>query len=160
LSRAAVAADPAKISGTIQSVDARARVIAVKTAPAKNKAVELEVSRKATITVDGAAATLEDLRVGQQAVVVYDAALDVATQIQATGTGEAAPEIANVTEINTKETDFCPWLSPDGLTIYWVMQPPGAEGEVWTARRKDAGSLFTGKRQIGYGRHVAVSSDG
>ena len=84
----------------------------------------------------------------------------VTTLIQARWRSEAAPGFANVTELNTKGTDFSPCFSPDGLTIYWVIEPPGAEGEIWTAHRKDARSFFTGKRQIGYGRHIAVSSDG
>jgi hypothetical protein len=46
------------------------------------------------------------------------------------------------------------------LTIYWVTEPHGAEAEIWTAHRKDPGSLFTDKRLVGYGSHVTVSSDG
>jgi hypothetical protein len=157
---AVFAADQVKVSGTILSADATARTISVKTADAKAQVVELEVNRKAKVTLDGVAATLEDLRVGQKADVTFEPTLAVATEIQATGGGEAAPEMANLTEINTTGKDFCPWLSEDGLTIYWVMEPPGAEGEIWTAHRKDPGSLFTGKRQVGYGRHICVASDG
>ncbi len=72
----------------------------------------------------------------------------------------AVPEMANVHEVNSPGKDFCPWLSPDGLIIYWVLEPSGSEGEIWTAHRKDPSALFTDKRQVGYGRHVAVSSDG
>ena len=73
----------------------------------------------------------------------------------------AAPEIANLTEINTKRTDFCAWPSPDGLTLYWVIDGPGGgEGEIWSARRKDTGSLFGDKRLVAYGRHITVSADG
>jgi hypothetical protein len=157
---AAVAADSVKVSGTIRSVEATSRTISVKTADAKAQVVELEVNRKAKITVDGIVATLEDLRVGQKADVIYEPTLAVATEIQATGVGEAAPDIASLTEINTPGKDFCPWLSVDGLTIYWVVEPPRAEGEIWTAHRRDPTSLFGGKRQVGYGRHVCVAFDG
>lgn len=142
-------------------MDARARVIAVSPPDGMAPAVELEVSRKAKVYVDGAEASLDDLHVGQGATITYEAGLGVATSIQATGAGEVAPEVVNLAEVNTKKRDFCPWLSPDGLTIYWVTDTPAdPEGEIWSARRKDPGSLFAGKRLVAYGRHMAVSVDG
>ncbi len=97
-------------------------------------------------------------------VRVYDLAeggVDSASPVARQISPIAAPEIANLTEINTKRTDFCAWPSPDGLTLYWVIDGPGGgEGEIWSARRKDPGSLFSDKRLVGYGRHIAVSADG
>jgi hypothetical protein len=84
----------------------------------------------------------------------------VATEARASGAGDAAPEIAALNELNTKGRDYCPWVSQDGLTLYWVIVSPGSdEGEVWTARRKDAGSIFADKRLVGHGKHIAVSTD-
>ena len=162
LSMPGLASDTKTVSGSIRSVDPQGRTLTIRTKDGPGKGgLELEVSRKAKITVDGTEATLADLRVGQEAVVTYEATLAVATEVKATGAGEPAPEIVNVAEINTKNKENYPWLSPDGLTIYWVAEPPGAvEGEVWTARRKDAGSLFAEKRLVGHGRHVTVSADG
>ena len=162
LSMPGLASDTKMVSGSIRSVDHQGRTLTIRTKDGAGKGgLELEVSRKAKITVDGTEATLADLRVGQEAVVTYEATLAVATEVKATGAGEPAPEIVNVAEINTKNKENSPWPSSDGLTLYWVAEPPGAvEGVVWTARRKDAGSLFAEKRLIGDGRHVTVSADG
>lgn len=85
----------------------------------------------------------------------------VAPPARTSVSGQAVPEVVSLTELNTTKRDFCPWPSPDGLTIYWVTDTPSdPEGEIWTARRRDAGSLFADKRQVGYGRHIAVSADG
>lgn len=155
------AAQAEKVAGTIRSLDAKARLISVAPPGGKPRPLELEVSRKARITVEGGEAALDDLRVGQEAVVTYDSGLGVATEIRASGAGEAPPEVAELAEVNTRRRDFCPWPSPDGLTLYWVSDTPGdPEGEVWEARRRDAGALFTGKRVVGYGRNIAVSGDG
>ncbi|MDB5350089.1 MAG: hypothetical protein JWN86_1336 [Planctomycetota bacterium] len=157
-----LAAESKTAKGSIRSVDHQGRTLTIRTKDGAGKGgLELEVSRKAKITVDGAEASLADLRVGQEAVVTYESALLVATEVKATGAGEPAPEIVNVAEINTKNKETSPWPSPDGLTLYWIAEPPGAvEGEVWTASRKNAGSFFAEKRLVGHGRHVTVSADG
>jgi hypothetical protein len=121
----------------------------------------LEVSRKARITVEGVEAALRDLLVGHRATANYDAGLGVATAIEATGEGEAAPTIHNVGELNTpgKENGLC--LSPDGLTLYGAtLSPTATEAEIWSATRKDHGALFGAKLALGRGRHVTVSGDG
>ena len=155
-------ADEKKVSGTVSKVDTTGRILTIAPDPGgQAKALDLEVSRKATITVDGGEAGLDSLRVGQRATVTYDGGLGVATTVDATGKGEAAPTIHHVGELSTPGKENGLWLSPDGLTLYGVTLPPQAtEGEVWSATRKDHGSLFGAKRPLGRGRHVTVSGDG
>ena len=69
--------------------------------------------------------------------------------------------MVGLAELNTPGLENGLWLSPDGLVIYGVTVAQGAvEGEIWSARRRDPGSLFTDKRPLGHGRHVTVSADG
>ena len=99
--------------------------------------------------------------VGQRTTAADDASVELAPAVGADGEGKSSLKIANVTEINTNEREASPWLSPDGLTIYWTVHRPAAtEWEIWTARRKDSGSFFAEKRLVGHGRHIAVSADG
>jgi uncharacterized protein (TIGR03067 family) len=162
MSATARGADEQKVSGTVLKVDAPGRTLTIAPdAGGRAKALDLEVSRKAKITVDGGEASLDSLRVGQRATVTYDAGLGVATAVEATGKGEAAPTIHHVAELNTPGQENALWPSPDGLTMYGVSQArTGGEGEIWSATRKDHDSLFGPKRTLGRGRHVTVSGDG
>lgn len=154
--------DEKMVSGTVLKVDAPGRILTIAPdAGGRAKALDLEVSRKAKITVDGGEAGLDSLRVGQRATVTYDAGLGVATAVDATGKGEAAPTIHHVAELNTPGQENALWPSPDGLTVYGVSQArKGGEGEIWSATRKDHDSLYGPKRTLGRGRHVTVSGDG
>lgn len=162
MSATARGADEKRVSGTVHKVDAPRRTLTiVPDAGGRAKALDLEVSRKAKITVDGGEAGLDSLQVGQRATVTYDAGLGVATAVDATGKGEAAPTIHHVAELNTPGQENALWPSPDGLTMYGVSQArTGGEGEIWSATRKDHDSLFGPKRALGRGRHVTVSGDG
>ena len=52
-----------------------------------------------------------------------------------------------------------PWLSEDGLTIYWDRTVHG-KGSILSARRESSQSAFTDQRQLFNGRCPTVSSDG
>jgi hypothetical protein len=79
-----------EVDVTIKSVDAKARGITV-TYETKTgqKSIDLDVSRKATITINGSDATLDALRPGQKAKVAFEKELQVVTKIDATGNGAA-----------------------------------------------------------------------
>jgi hypothetical protein len=79
-----------EVEVTIKSVDAKARGITVTyETKAGQKTIELDVSRKAEITVNGTSGTLDSLRPGQKAKVSYEKELQVVTKIEATGNGTA-----------------------------------------------------------------------
>jgi hypothetical protein len=77
-----------EVDVTIKSVDAKSRGITV-TYETKSgqKSIDLDVSRKAEITINGEAGSLGQLRPGQKAKVVYEKDLQVVTKIEATGQG-------------------------------------------------------------------------
>jgi len=65
-------------------------------------------------------------------------------------------ELIELRELNGSETYVAePWLSPDGMSIYWQSQK-----QIWSAQRENATSLFTKKKSHLAGRHPTVSADG
>lgn len=74
------------VDGTVKSVDAQGRVLTIET---KRKTLELDVSRKATITIGGKERLLEDLKPGQAVTISYESSLEVVTKIEA---ADAAPD--------------------------------------------------------------------
>jgi hypothetical protein len=80
------------------------------------KIIELDVSRKAEITVNGKKGTLDSLGPGLKAKVSYDKELAVVSKIEATGVvvKRKAPELVEVSELNDEANNDHPWLSEDG----------------------------------------------
>jgi 3-keto-disaccharide hydrolase len=75
-------ADVETVEASISAVDAKGRSITFATKDPARPKLELEVSRKAAVTLDGKPATLEILRAGQTVRVTYDPALEVATAVE------------------------------------------------------------------------------
>jgi hypothetical protein len=140
---------------TIKTVNPQSRGITVvyKTELGE-KTIELDVSRKAEVTVNGKEGALDSLGQGLQAKVTFDKDLAVVTRIEATGVvvKQKPPELVEVAELNPGSY---PWLTEDGLTVFWEI-----DGVIWTARRTDAESYFAEKKQLFTGRHPALTADG
>jgi WD40 repeat protein len=64
------------------------------------------------------------------------------------------PQLSKLKNINGPGTDAHPWLSRDGLTIYW-----DRGDTIWTASRSSAGDDFSEPRQLIPGRHPTLSGD-
>lgn len=143
-----------KIQATLKSVDSASRSITI---DRKGKEIKLDVSRKAAISANGSNATLEELGPGQKVAIEYESQFEIVTKITATGDAgtSAGPELLVLSEINGDGPAMDPWVSHDGLTIYWT-----SEGAIWTARRKDSQSFFENKKRLMTGRHATVSGDG
>lgn len=58
--------------------------------------------------------------------------------------GGAFANATPVTELNTAQDDFLPWLSADGKTIYWSSTREGGQGgqDLYLATRADTNSAF------------------
>lgn len=82
-------AEEVVVDGTVKSVDAQGRVLTIET---KRKTLELDVSRKATITIGDKDKSLEDLKPGQAVTISYESSLEVITKIEA---ADAAPDEQN-----------------------------------------------------------------
>jgi hypothetical protein len=151
-----------EVDVTIKAVDAKARGITVvyKT-DLGEKTIDLDVSRKAEITVNGKEGTLDSLGEGLKAKVSYDKDLAVVTKLEATGvaTKRKAPELVELSELNDEANNAHAWLSEDGLTIYWD-RTLGRKGTIWTAHREKPESPFGDKKSLFSGMCPTVSSGG
>ena len=143
-----------KIQATLMSVDPASKSITVER---NGKEIKLDVSRKAVISANGSKATLDQLGTGQTVAIEYESQFEIVTKITATGEAEESParELLVLSEINGDGHALDPWISHDGLTIYW-----SSEGGIWTAKRKDSQSFFENKKRLMAGRHATVSGDG
>ena len=66
------------------------------------------------------------------------------------------PQLVEVTELN-KGTEFpAPWVTGDGLTVYWE----NPRGTIWTAKRESPDSPFGPHHQILSGLHPTATDDG
>ncbi|HAH46876.1 MAG TPA: hypothetical protein DCM07_18900 [Planctomycetaceae bacterium] len=151
-----VQAEVVSIEATVKSIDAKAHTITVQR---KDKTTELDVSRKAKITLLDKDATLESLKAGQEVTLTFHTELEIVLKIEASKEPEKS-EVLNLSEFNTSETDMTPWLSSDGLTIYWSAGTFPSDWWIWTASRKDASSLFKDKKRLFRGHSPVVSHDG
>jgi hypothetical protein len=150
-------AEVVTIEVTIKAVDATGRTV---TATRKSKTIELDVSRKAKVTINGKAGALDALAAGQTAKIDYHTDLEIITKIEAFTRGEGQVELLELSELNERAHASSSWLSPDGLTIYWDRGDWGTSGVIWTAHRKDADSFFREKQQLFPGRSPTVTADG
>jgi hypothetical protein len=149
-------AQSVSVEVTIQSVkpDAKELTVTYKTNLGE-KSITLDVSRKAMITLNGKEATLDSLGPGLKATVEYHKELAIVTKIDAAGTPavHAQPELVEVLELGTARF---PWLSEDGLTIYFERD----NESIWTAHRKDPQSLFQDVKLLCGGKQPTLSGDG
>lgn len=149
-------ADVITIEVVIKSVDAKGRTIS---AIHKNKTLELDVSRKAEVIINSKAGKLDALAAGQQAKIDYETSFEIITKIDATGSplkNATDPlSLIELSELNSGTYTADPWISLDGLIIYWH-----SEGYIWTAQRKNKDSLFEKKQKLLPGRHATVAADG
>lgn len=140
---------------TIKAVNSQARGITVfyKTELGE-KNIELDVSRKAEVTVNEKEVTLDSLGPGLKAKVSYDKELAIVTKIEATGVvvKRKPPELVEVSELNP---GMYPWLSEDGLTVFWERN-----FAIWTAHRANVESYFSEKKELFPGRQPTLTADG
>lgn len=157
---------------TVKAIDATERSITVtKTSKTKSKDIELEVGKTVKILVGGKEAALDSVKPGQKATVSYESDLEVITKIEITDGENGLPDtstsrrskssspkskLVELSELtsNTEVAQY-PWLSEDGLTIYWE----GAKSTIWTAHRDDSGSQFVENKMVMAGRHPTLSAD-
>lgn len=159
------------IDVTVKTIDAKERSITVtKTTKSKAKDIELEVGKTAKILVAGKEVSLDAIKPGQKASISYETGLEVITKIEVRGDGETEPnesdipnpttEALNLDELNSPELDIAPWVSSDGLEIFWATEDSGKNHGIWAARRKTSDGLFEGKKRLFSGHAPVLSSDG
>lgn len=128
------------IDGIIKSVDATKRTISVID---KDKSLDLELSKNTKITAKDKPLNASSLQVGQNVKLKYHDGLGIVLEIDVLSPFEKKPELVLLSELDTNGEESNPWISPDGMTIYYTVKDPTQQTRwVWTAKRKDAESLF------------------
>lgn len=134
-----VTAEDVTVKVEIKSIDPTRRTITV---IHSGKTIQRDFSRKFEVAIKGVPSEIGSVHPGDSATVVYHKELELVTKIVADGNGtqKAAVEFVELSEING-DGAMDPWVSSDGLTIYWT-----SEKRICTAQRKDAASFFEGKK--------------
>jgi uncharacterized protein (TIGR03067 family) len=155
-------AEDRRVEGVVQAINADGNLITLKSKPAgKEQDETFDVLKKAKVTLNGNAASLSDLRRGQKATLVFNTDLEVVTKIDASGEGILEPQLIVIKELpNYDSYQSAPWLSEDGLNLYWKSPPPGDKQHwIWTARRKSPDDLFENARKLVPGNDPALTAD-
>ena len=150
-------AEVLELEGTVTAVDATARSITIeRKTPKGTKTLELEVTKKA--------GDLSSVKAGDSISFSYDPDLELVTKF---GGGTKSPsgndemaEVIAIQELDAAGNEDQPWVTPDGLTIFWTTQKPGERKQVWSASRTSPQLLFGNKRQVTIGQDNTFSADG
>lgn len=147
------------IEGKIKSVDATKRTISV---IGKDKTLDLELSKNTKITAKNKQLLdPRSLQAGQSVKLKYHDALGIVLEIDVLSPIEKKPELVLLSELDTNGEESNPWVSPDGITIYFTVKEPTQQTRwIWTAKRKDAESLFENPKRLIPAMDFTVSDDG
>jgi hypothetical protein len=140
-----------KVEGVLKAVDAKERTLTVEKKTAKGtKDVSLEVAEEA--------GDLTSLKVGDEVALAYDSTLEVVTKISGPAIEATEPEVVGVKELGWAGN---PWLTRDGLTIYFTQkESPQAPATIWAATRASPDALFKDKKEVAPGIDFTFSDDG
>ncbi len=137
------ATEQVKVKGELEAVDPDMRVITVLvTSKVPEERLELEVSRKAKITLDSDEVVLDALEPGQLVEVSYDDSLDVATVLNATQ-GQPKPEAPT--------DEFEVLLGEEGLDGWWIkseVKTPNWENKAGVLHYKSPGPSLVSDRRF------------
>ena len=107
------------IDGKIKSVDATKRTISVTD---KDQTLDLELSKNTKITAKNKPLNPSSLQAGQSVTLKYHDALRIVLEIDVLSTVEKKPELVVLNELDTNGEESNPWVSRDGLTIYYTVK--------------------------------------
>ena len=144
------------VKAKIEKIDPTDRKIIV-SIPDSDEKFDLEFTRKTKIKRGEEAVGPDSIKAGDSATIKYDSELLVALSIEI---GATVPtEALNLEELNGPEMDIAPWVSSDGLEIFWP-SGPDKEFSIWSARRKNPDGFFEGKKRLFAGHAPVLSADG
>lgn len=137
-------AEVVSIEATVKSVDIKNNKITVER---KGKTTELDVSKSVDIS---------NLKAGKKVILSYHLDLETVLKIETDQKGlSQATKVVALDELNIGYPNFAPWISKDGLTIYWTR-----DESIWKAQRKNVDELFQKQSRLFEGFMPTVSEDG
>tara|TARA_R110002111_G_scaffold18931_1_gene46189 strand:- start:39343 stop:40446 length:1104 start_codon:yes stop_codon:yes gene_type:complete len=148
-------AEVVTIEGMIKSIDESGRKITVER---KGKETDFDLSKNIDTS---------SFKTGQRVNLKFHFDLEIVIKIDpisSPSTVESAKplqlEVLNLDELNSIENDSSLSISSDGLEIFWVHGNVENKMHIWSARRKNAESLFTDKKLLFSGHSPTLSADG
>ncbi|MAX39942.1 MAG: hypothetical protein CME33_25645 [Gimesia sp.] len=155
---ATVHAAEKSIDGKIKSVDPTKRTISVID---KDNTLDLELSKNTKITAKNKPLNSSSLQAGQDVKLKFHDTLGIVLEIDVLSPVEKKPELVVLNELDTNGEESNPWLSLDGLTIFFTTKEPSQQTRwVWSATRNDAESLFENPKRLIPAMDFTVSDDG
>ncbi|MEQ8852766.1 hypothetical protein [Gimesia sp.] len=146
------------IDGKIKSVDATKRTISVID---KDKTLDLELSKNTKITAKDKPLNVSSLQSGQSIRLKYHDGLGIVLEIDVLSPIPKKPELVLLSELDTNGEESNPWVSSDGMTIFYTVKELSQQTRwIWTAKRKDAESLFENPKRLIPAMDFTVSDDG
>jgi Cu/Ag efflux protein CusF len=142
-------AEVIELEGTVKAVDVDARTISIERRTAKGtKTLELEVTKKA--------GDLSAVKAGDEISFSYDPDLEIVTRI-----GREEELTTNVIRLKElrKAYNTAPWVSEDGLRLYWQSADPDGTRWIWTASRSQTNGLWESQRKVVPGSDVTLTAD-
>ncbi|QDT24401.1 copper-binding protein [Gimesia chilikensis] len=137
-------AEVVSIEATVKSVDPQNNKITVER---KGKTTEFDVSKNTD---------LSKLKAGQKVTLSYHLDLETVLKIETTQNGSSPSSKAiALDELNIGSSNFAPWVSKDGLSIYWTR-----DDSIWEAQRKNVDEPFQKQSRLFDGFMPSVSEDG
>lgn len=148
------------VQGKVEAINLDERTIVI-SVPGSDEKTTLELTRRTRIKRGQENIGPNAIQPGDQVRISYDSELLVVSTIELATAGPT--EALNLEELNGPGLDLAPWVSPDGLEIFW--QAPGDDLQspvmfIYTARRKNPDAFFVGKTRLFSGRGPVLSSDG
>lgn len=145
-------AEVIELEGTIKSIDAGSRAISiVRKTPSGEKVLDLEIAKTA--------GDFSSLTAGSKISFSYDPNLELVTKI----TGQDSPAAAGQELVALKELrkgyNTAPWVSEDGLRLFWQSAEQDGTRWIWTASRSKPNGLWEGQAKVVPGSDVTLTSD-
>ncbi len=139
----------------IESIDSAKSQI---TATRKTKTLQLDVSDNVTVIIKGRQSDLDSVGGKQPATVSYETTLRVVTKIEITDDPQPEMSLLVLKEICTSGNESGPWISADGLRLYWHVKNSQASW-IWTAARNASTGVFSDARRLLPGADATLTAD-
>lgn len=145
-------AEVIELEGVVKAVDAEARTVSIERKTAKGtKTLDLEVNKKA--------GDLSAVKVGDAVSFSYDPGLEVVTKIGGNDVPVAmGQELVALKELR-KGYNTAPWVSEDGLRLFWQSAEQDGTRWIWTASRTKPNGLWEGQAKVVPGSDPTLTSD-
>lgn len=141
-----------KVEGVVKAIDLKERTLTIEKKTATGtKELVLQVAEEA--------GDLGTLKAGDSVTFSYDSTLEVVTKIGAnTALVATGQELVALKEIR-KGYNTAPWVSEDGLRLFWQSAEQDGTRWIWTASRAKPDGLWEGQSKVVPGSDSTLTSD-